>query len=156
MPHIFHNPPTRLRIQTRLDQKPSCPQIMLFVSSSNAIPRHGELTTTCGADDLGHLFPREQGHEVIGEFHRRGMIGIVRSVAEIASGLELGGTADDPGAAEVDVACFLDIVELEVFDGDNRVWRGGIGEVSVSVYFSFICLCNERGAGEKRCMSGGV
>ena len=126
---------------------------MLSVSSSNAIPRHGELTTTCGAHDLGHLFPREQGHEVIGKFHRRGVIGVVRSVAEIASGLEFGGTADDPGAPEVDVACFLNIIELKVFDGDNGVWRGGIGEVSVSVYFSFILFVTREkggGGGERR------
>lgn len=51
------------------------------------------------------------------------MLPILGSVAQVPGWLELDGTADRPGAAEVDVARFEDEGEIEVFDGDDRVLK---------------------------------
>lgn len=86
------------------------------------LPTQRKLTTTRRTHHLGEINAGKQFRESIGVLHCRWMHGVVWSVAQVADGLEVGGTAHGPSAAKVDVACFANEVCIEVFDGDDGVY----------------------------------
>lgn len=96
---------------------------MLNLPLTDFLPRHRELTATRRAHDFGHFLAGEEFHEAVGKLDSRRMAFVFGSLAQVAGWFEFDGAADHPGAAEVDVACFADIVELEVVDGDDGVWK---------------------------------
>lgn len=123
MPHIFQNPPTSLRPQFRIHQKPPRPLIMLNPPLTDFLPRHRELTATRCAHDFGHFGAGKELHEAVGKLDSRRVAFVFWSVTQVAGWFEFDGAADRPGTTEVDVACFADVVELEVIDGDDGVWK---------------------------------
>lgn len=96
---------------------------MLNPPLTDFLPRHRELTATRRAHDFGRFLAREELHEAVGKLDSRRVAFVCGSVAQVAGWFEFDGAADHPGATEVDVACFADVVELEVVDGDDGVWK---------------------------------
>jgi hypothetical protein len=96
---------------------------MLNPPFMDLLPRYSELAATWRANDFGQFLAGEEFHETVWEFDSGGMALIFWPFTEVAGWFEFGRTSDEPGAAEVDVAGFADIVELEVVDGDDGVWK---------------------------------
>lgn len=126
MPCIFQNATTDSGVQRRLNQPLPHADIILPIALVHFLPRQGKLATAGRADHLGQLKAGQELHERIGESHGGRVAGVTGTIAKVARGLEFGGTADHPRAAQVDVARFTHVVGVQVSDGNGRVVEGVI------------------------------
>lgn len=120
MPRILHNPATQLIPQRRLHQPPPKPLIIPPRPLQNFLPGNAKLRTTRRTHSLGHGLTGKQLHEAGLEV----LAGMHVLAVGVGEGVDLGGAAEDPGAAEVDVAVVEEVLEAEVFEHGEAVVVG--------------------------------
>ena len=109
MPGVFHDPPTQLIRQLRLNQPFPKPYVFIPRPFEDLPPRCPKLGATRDAHLLRDLSAREQLHEPgLEVITRMNVFAVVRRVRA-----DLDWTAQNPGTAEIHIATLLEVRNLK-------------------------------------------
>lgn len=120
MPRILHNPPTQLILQIRLHQPLPKPLIITLRPLMNLPPRNPQLRTTRNTHFIRNLHARKQLHEARLEVFTRVHVFAVG----IGVWTDFDGTSENPRAAQIHVALFLEVGDLKVAEHADTVVVG--------------------------------
>lgn len=114
MPRIFQHPTAQVILQPRIHQPLPIPHIIPLRPRPDRLPAGGKLRAARHADLLGDGQAREQLLEggLVDVLCVDGLGG-ARGRRLVGHGVDLGGAAEDPGAAQVHIAGLLETVEAE-------------------------------------------
>lgn len=124
MPGILQHPPAQVIPQRRLCQPLPVRDVGLPRPAAHRLPRHGELGA---ARHANHRRDRGAGEQLLERrlVHVLGVDGLLAlGLVVVLEGLDLGGAAEHPGAAQVDVALLAEVVEAEALEEREGVVVG--------------------------------
>lgn len=125
MPGILKHSSRKTVVQLRVEQPLTQADVVLARSAVDGFPGDSELGAAGDGDNFGDGDPGQdlleggfedvlEGESGVGKVQVCGIFGIL-------DGAHFGGTAEDPGAAEVDVAGGLDVGGLKMPEGNKGV-----------------------------------
>lgn len=124
MPRILENSPAQVIAQRRHQQPLAEADVLGAGSQANRLAADGELRAAGNTNLLGN---GETGEELLegGLVDVAGVDGLVLlGGGFVLDGLDLGGAAEDPDAAQVGVADLLEVVEAELLQQRERIVVG--------------------------------
>jgi hypothetical protein len=124
VPGVLQHPPAQVIPQRRLGQPLPVRDVVLPRPAAHRLPRHGELGT---ARHANHRRDGRAGEQLLERrlVHVLGVYGLLAlGLVVVLEGLDLGGAAEHPGAAQVDVALLAEVVEAEALEQREGVVVG--------------------------------
>jgi len=112
VPGVLKHPPTDSIPQFSPHNPIAILLILLLAPLPNLVPRGRKLRTAAHPNSIRHLLPRKQALKSLLILSAR--MHSLSVFARFRQRLDLVGAAEGPGAADVDVAFFLEVRQLEV------------------------------------------
>lgn len=124
VPRILQHAPAEVVLQVRLNQPLAVAHVVLLRPASYCLPAHRKLRAAGDADVVRHRHAGEQLLEggLVDVLRVDGLVLLRRGLVE--RGTDLGGTAQDPDAAQVDVTLLLEVSPLETVEERQGVVVG--------------------------------